>query len=412
MLTVNTFGKFQITDGEAIIDDNNLNSIMLSKLLMYILLYRDKTLSTEDIVADIWREEEVENPNGALKNLVYRLRKILNKYFGDTEFIITNRGSYKWNDEVKVVIDNELFEKLIGEAKVENVYEQAIVKYEQAVDLYNGFFMSKLLDLHWIMTLNTYYHSMYLSAVKALAELYIKTEKYEKLEVLCTQAIHFESGDEQLYCYQIEARMRSGKISLALDSYEKAREIMEKELGVRKTTVLNKVYQELLSMNKGSVTYNINEVHDDIVQENPIGVFLCGYPIFKEIYHLESRKAIRSGEPENLVLLTLESKIEDEVKELSEYRIKQAMVVLEQTLKECLRVGDVAAKYSESQFIILLPTCTYDLALLVANRIIALFYDKEEKLQNIRIRINVEGVSSADELIEKRNSTTKSKKNK
>ena len=137
--------------------------------------------------------------------------------------------------EVKVVIDNELFEKLIGEAKVENVYEQAIVKYEQAVDLYNGFFMSKLLDLHWIMTLNTYYHSMYLSAVKALAELYIKTEKYEKLEVLCTQAIHFESGDEQLYCYQIEARMRSGKISLALDSYEKAREIMEKELGVRKS---------------------------------------------------------------------------------------------------------------------------------------------------------------------------------
>ena len=45
---------------------------------------------------------------------------ILNKYFGDTEFIITNRGSYKWNDDVKVVLDNELFEKLIGEAKVEN----------------------------------------------------------------------------------------------------------------------------------------------------------------------------------------------------------------------------------------------------------------------------------------------------
>ena len=126
MLTVNTFGKFQITDGEAIIDDNNLNSIMLSKLLMYILLYRDKILSTEDIVADIWREEEVENPNGALKNLVYRLRKILNKYFGDTEFIITNRGSYKWNDEVKVVLDNELFEKMLNLEKF--IYSSRITK--------------------------------------------------------------------------------------------------------------------------------------------------------------------------------------------------------------------------------------------------------------------------------------------
>ena len=258
MLTVNTFGNFQITDGDAVINDNNLNSIMLSKLLMYILLYRDKTLSTEDIVADIWREEEVENPNGALKNLIYRLRKILNKYFGDGDFIVTNRGSYKWNDDVEVVLDNEVFEKLISEAKLDNVYGNAIKKYEQAVELYKGLFLNKLIDLHWIMTLNTYYHSMYLSAVKALAELYIKTEQYEKLELLCTQAIHLESGDEQLYCYQIEARMRSGKISLALDSYEKAREIMEKELGVRKTTVLNKVYQELLSMNKGSIQYNIN----------------------------------------------------------------------------------------------------------------------------------------------------------
>lgn len=401
MLTVNTFGNFQITDGDAVINDNNLNSIMLSKLLMYILLYRDKTLSTEDIVADIWREEEVENPNGALKNLIYRLRKILNKYFGDGDFIVTNRGSYKWNDDVEVVLDNEVFEKLISEAKLDNVYDNAIKKYEQAVELYKGLFLNKLIDLHWIMTLNTYYHSMYLSAVKALAELYIKTEQYEKLELLCTQAIHLESGDEQLYCYQIEARMRSGKISLALDSYEKAREIMEKELGVRKTTVLNKVYQELLSMNKGSIQYNINEIHDDIVEENPSGVFMCGYPIFKEIYHLESRKVIRSGEPENLVLLTLENKNDDEPVELSEYRIKYAMIAIEKTLKDCLRVGDVAAKYSESQFIILLPTCTRDLALSVANRIIDLFYKKDEKFKNIRVVIDVESVSNAREIIEK-----------
>ncbi len=399
MLTVNTLGTFQMTDGERVMDEKNLHSVMLSKLLSYILLYREKELSNEDIAKAIWQEEETENPLGALKNLMYRLRKNLNKYFGDEEFIVTVRGAYRWNSNVKVTLDIEQFETLIGAAKLENVYEEAVMKYEAAIDLYNGDFLSKLTDLHWIVSLNTYYHSTYLSAVKALAELYIKLEEYDKLETLCSHALQYENSDEQLYCYQIEARMRSGNISSALDSYEKARSIMEKEFGVRRTTILNKVYQELLSMSKGQISYNIQEIHEDIVEENPQGVFMCGYPVFKEIYHLEARKAARTGEPENLLLLTLENR-NNEPMELSAYRIKQTMLALEEILKECLRVGDVAAKYSDSQFIILLPTCTYDLAYTVANRIVSKLYKKGEHYKTVRVMFNIEEVSSAEDLIE------------
>ena len=399
MLTVTTLGKFQVSDGETVINDNNLHSLMLLKLLMYMLLYRDKTLTTEDIAAAIWQEEETDNPAGALKNLMYRLRKNLNKHFGDTEFIITNRGSYKWNSEVEVVLDIEIFEKLVDEAKNENVYEAAIRKYEEAIAIYQGDFFTKLMELHWIMTLNTYYHSMYLSCVKALAELYTKLEKYEELETLCNQALKYENADEQLYCYQIEARMRSGKISLALDSYEKAREIMEKELGIRKTNILNKVYEELLTMSKGQPAYNISEIHDDIVEDDPQGVFFCGYPIFKEIYHLEARKSVRAETPENLLLLTLEGKSEDP-RELAEFRVRQSMPAMETTLRECLRVGDVVARYSDSQYIVLLPTCDHDLALLVANRIISAFYDKGEKYKNVKVRTNIEKVSMSGEFVD------------
>jgi len=251
MLTVNSFGKFQITDGNMVIGDNDLRSIMLSKLLMYLLLYRDKSLTTEDIATAIWQDEEIDNPAGALKNLMYRLRKSLTKYFGDQNFILTNRGSYRWNPQVLVNMDSEQFEKLINEAKQENVLEKSVIKYEQAIAIYQGDFMTKLTDLHWILTLHTYYHSLYLSCAKALAELYLKLERYEDLEHLCTDALKFESADEQLYCYQIEARMHCGKIGLAMESYDKARDIMEKELGIRKTTVLNKVYEELLANQQG-----------------------------------------------------------------------------------------------------------------------------------------------------------------
>lgn len=398
MITVNTLGKFQITDGEAFVNDDSLRSTMLIKLLIYLLLYRDKTLTTDDISNAIWQDEEIDNPAGALKNLMYRLRKELVANFGENDFVLTNRGSYRWNPDVNVVLDIELFEKLINEAKSENIYEQAILKYEQAISLYQGEFMSKIMEMHWIMTLNTYYHSLYLSSVKGLAELYIKLEKYEELEKLCNDALQYENADEQLYCYQIEARMRNGNVSLALESYEKAREIMEKELGIRKTTILNKVYEELLQMSKGQTAYNINDVKEDITEENPEGVFFCGYPVFKEIYRLEARKSARSTEQEHLVLLTIEDKGFDR-KEVTEFRVKKAMESLEKVINESLRVGDVAAKYSDSQFIILLPTCTEDLAALVANRIVAKFYSIHKKYEMIRVKMNIEEVSVNGELV-------------
>lgn len=399
MLTVNTLGKFQVTDGDSVINDDNLRSPMLSKLFMYMLLYRDKTLTTEDIATAIWQGEETDNPTGALKNLMYRLRKSLNKHFGEFEFILTNRGSYRWNPEIEVNIDIEHFEELIQTAKNENIMENSIIKYENAIAMYQGDFMSKLMDMHWILTLNTYYHSLYLSCVKALAELYVKVGRYEDLEHLCSDALKYENADEQIYCYQIEARMRCGKIGLALESYDNAKEIMEKELGIRKTTILNKVYEELLSMSKGQSSYDIHEVKEDIEEENPQGVFMCGYPIFKEIYHLEARKSGRSGEEQNLILLTVSARSTD-TPEIAEFRIKQTMKGLEETIKESLRIGDVAAKYSDTQFIILLPTCSHDLALLVANRLISNLYQKNTRFKQMKIKVNIEKVSASGTMVE------------
>lgn len=399
MLAVNTLGKFQMTDGMTVVDDEQLRSPMLSKLLMYMLLYREKTLTTDDISTAIWQDEEIDNPAGALKNLMYRLRKTLTSFFGEEDFIVTNRGSYRWNPDVKVILDIEKFEKLINEAKIENVYEDAIIKYEQAIAIYQGDFLPQILDMHWILTLNTYYHSLFLSCAKGLAELYVKTEQYEKLDKLCNNALKYENGDEQLFCYQIEARMRCGKISLALESYEKAREIMEKELGIRKTTILNKVYEELLAMSKGQSAYSMNEVREDIVEEEPEGVFFCGYPIFKEIYHLEARKSTRAKESEYLLLLTITGKKEDTA-ELAQFRTKQAMNGMEKIIKDSLRVGDVAAKYSDTQFIILLPSTTEELALLVANRLISKLYDLDSKYKNVNVRINIEQVSMNGQFVQ------------
>ncbi|MCR5678013.1 MAG: winged helix-turn-helix domain-containing protein [Agathobacter sp.] len=398
-ITISTFGGFQAVYDDIILNDKNLRSVMLSRLFMYMIIHRDKALSTDTIINSIWAtDEEVDNPVGALKNLMYRLRKSLERIFGPNDYILTNRGSYQWNPEIPIVLDCEKFEQLINVAKKESVEDKALIKYEQAVGLYQGEFLPGIKDCYWAQSLNTYYQSMYLSVVKALGDLYKKTCQYEYLDRLVTTALSFDNADEQLYCYQIEARMRLNKISLALESYENAKEIIERELGVRKTTVLNKVYEELLAVSKSSAN-DIEEVHEDIVEENPEGVFFCSYPIFREIYHLEARKNARSDEDETMMLITMEGKKTD-TKQIAEFRIKKAMATMESCIRDSLRVGDVASKYSDSQFILLLPSCNEDYAHLVGNRLISNLYAINEKHRNVVIKLDIRDVSIENELIE------------
>ena len=54
--------------------------------------------------------------------------------------------------------------------------------------------------------------------------------------------------------------------------------------------------------------------------------------------------------------------------------LKKRMEHLGVTLR-CLRAGDVASKYSGAQYVILLPTCTYETGKMVIERLLTRFFD-------------------------------------
>lgn len=403
MLFVNTLGKFQILSEREVVNDDNIRSTMMTKLLLFLIIHREQSLTIDEIATALWHEEEVENPAGALKNLMYRLRNLLKQYFGDTEFVLTSRGAYCWNPEVKVIVDIEQFDGLIEKAKLASDEISDMVNYyEGAIRIYQGDFMTKLTDMYWVTTLSTYYHSRYLSAVKDLAELYIKAEMYDELERICNEALNHDNSDEQIYYYLIYARMKKNKLKLAMESYEKACDILRREFGVARPEKLQQIYEELLKMNKAKEAENIERMQEDISEENPEGAFFCGYPIFREIYRLEARKNTRFGEDEYVLLLTMEAKeaIVGATEQIEQYRIKKAMEAFEATIKVALRIGDVAAKYSDSQFVILLPACNYECAMFVANRIISRFYSENSKYRNMKIGISAEPLAISSTIVQ------------
>ena len=82
MLTVYMLGSFLIKDQECILNNENIRSDMIIKLLSYIIINRARVLTAEELIEVLWQEDESNNPAGALKNLIYRLRMIMKDVFG------------------------------------------------------------------------------------------------------------------------------------------------------------------------------------------------------------------------------------------------------------------------------------------------------------------------------------------
>lgn len=368
-------------------DSEMIRSEMIVKLLSFLIVHRDRSLTVNELADVLWQEDETDNPAGALKNLMYRLRTTLKKYFGDGKFILTSLGAYAWNPEYPVTVDAEEFEKYCEEAqKVKNT-EKAIACYEKAIALYQGDFLAKYASVNWIVPLTTYYHSLFLSIVKKVAKLYRETKQYEKMEKICAYALRYDNIDEKLHCYLIESFIYQNKLELAKDYYERAEKLLYNTLGVRESAKLREVHKGLMQMQKMTDAVEINEVNEDMAEEEPEGAFICGYPIFREIYRLESRRIARLGISEYVLLITISMKkqaksVDNE--QYNKYHIKKAMECLGNALKESLRIGDVAARYSNTQYIVLLPTLDYEDSIMIASRIENNLY---QKVNNTKIKL-------------------------
>lgn len=393
ILAANFFGQLQVVYNGVSLTEDTIHSEMISKLFAYILINHRRVLTIRELSDVLWGESEgSDNPAGALKNLMYRLRNVLKKAYGaEEQFVVTSSGSYSWNSDIMVILDVEEFETNVKQAKICEDIEESIIGYEKAVNIYQGRFFDKHSCEHWVVPLSTYYHSLFLTAVKTLASLYEKQKRYEKMEGICTKALGYDNLDEEIHCYELYALIHQGKQSMALEHYEKTAKLFYDALGVRKLPKLEEVYQKALSMKKASESVHVDEISRDVREhESPNNAYVCGYAIFREIYRIEARRISRMGISEHILFMTLSLKQKVEMTESMErYLMNRVMDRMEQILISFLRAGDVVSRYSDSQFLVLLPVCTYESAMMIAQRLVSQF-KKDFRNQKYKVDCHVE----------------------
>lgn len=304
-LNIKMFGKFQIENENGMLNKENMRSEMLTRLLAYMVSHREKDMTAQELIDVLWPDDQSDNPSGALKNLMYRLRKLMNRTWGeDGRYIITGRGAYQLNPELVVHVDIEEFEECCRQ--VFNSEDPAVQQEngKKAVELYQGMFLSELSSEYWVISIATYYHSIYLTMVKKLAALLEKEKQFTDVEEICAKAIQIEPLDEEIHCFLLRAMIADNKQKLASNHYKETVKLLYDSLGVRPSGEMETIYEELQKIQHDHES-NIDIIQEELREEKTSGAFFCEYGVFRKIYALESRSSSRLGISVHLALVSL-----------------------------------------------------------------------------------------------------------
>jgi DNA-binding SARP family transcriptional activator len=393
LIEISMFGGFSLKIGERSLTDDTGRTKKLWTLLEYLIVSRKKDIPPEKLIEILWEDEGCDNPSNALKNLVYRLRNMLGALCcGENfELIIFKRNVYSWNNELPCKIDAEEFEELYRAAKAGNLTnEEKSTLYWRAIEIYKGDYLPKSSMEDWVIANSTYYKNIFIECVKGICALLRLANKWEEAVLVCEKAISIEPFEESIHELIINAYLVTGERRKAIAHYEYISEMFYEKLGVKLSESLRNLMRSV-SKSVSEVEKDLDVIKEDLMEaEMADSAYLCDYEIFKNIYRIEARLAERFGQSVFVALLTIDTN-----ERAKQPVVAATMLKLQTIILGSLRKSDVVSRFSNTQFILMLPTLTFENGQMVLNRIVKKF-SEGNKYREIRLSTKLNPLTPLD----------------
>lgn len=361
-LQITTLGKFQVKMGDEVLSHDSNRSSRVWELFKYMLANRHRGIVPELALEDLWPDQEYTDPRGAMRALIFRLRKLLSSS-SSKDYIQYYQGTYNWNPDNEYWLDIEEFENLAQQALVlkdtdSNEAEQMLF---DTIQLYKGEFLPESFYSQWSIPVRNHYYSLCLQVGLNLIELLNKRDDYAAIINICEKLLITHPYEEEINLRYLEALLREGRTQQAQNHYTYIDKKFYQDLGIKPSAEIQNIIQ---SCNTENIT-NLNELQNQLVENNEnTGAFSCSSGVFKEIYNLERRRGERLGIVIFLALITIDVMNSIELSSLEPY-----MTNLEKYLISCLRKGDVVARWGSNQYVLMLPSMTIEQGEKVMQRI-------------------------------------------
>lgn len=376
---IKMFGNFEICVNGNVVLAQLKQAKKTCLLLEYLILKQDRAVSHEELLDMLWSEKESTNPATALRTLLHRYRSLVESSGLPelTDSILTARGSYQWNPELDCEIDVFEFERLCQEARAIGMpNRERIERYLHVLALYTGPLLTNSADEIWVVPKSVYYHDLFLETVFTLIDLLKNEEEHDMIVQVCRKAMDVDMFDERLHLELMMALVKTGKKREALSQYYFATDLHYKQLGVQPSEEIRAVYKLIVQADQ-EMEADIEKVQGMLeAEDDGRGAFVCEYEIFKEIYQLQRRMIERYNSTMFLALLTISNTYEQRFDNLVlDSIMKQLLHVTQQNLRR----GDTVSRYSAMQYVILLPSVSYETGRMVMDRVKKSFYKEYVK---------------------------------
>ena len=372
-LQVQMLGQFTLRYGDRTISDSDDRSRRVWSLLAYMIYNHGRSFAQEELIHLYWSNgEKSADPGNALKSIFHRIRTALDKLQPGLGRLLIRRkaGRYFWNNVIPLSLDIEDFEHFHA-AEAAGDDDVRLSEYQAALALYAGDPLPRMTDEIWTIPIVAYYHSLYTRAAAGAIELLEKQERTAEAVALCHQAIHIEPYQEDLYEHLMRGLLRTGDMKGAMSVYEEMSELLFAHFGVMPSETLRTLYRQA-TRTVNDRTLTMDEVCSQLAEPAPhSGAMVCEYDFFKILYRAEARSIARNGHSANICLLSVSGK---DGEMLARRSLDPAMNNLQVLVQNNLRRGDVIARCSISQYIILLPQANYENSRMVADRLVSAFY--------------------------------------
>ena len=362
---ITMFGEF--TNGKEIITDQANRSKKVWTLLEYLIVHRDRAVMQKELVDLLWPGNNTKDPINTLKVLMHRVRTLLDELGKDSgkKMIYYKGGAYGWNDELKCIVDTEQFEAACKAA--ENAAKEKKLDFLlQAIHLYAGDFLQKNGSEAWIMPLSRRYRTKFLQVASQASAILLEQGRYDELLDICRKAIQLYPYEEEFYLYLLKGLIKTQQADQAQEEYHRVSELFFREFGITPSEELTALYKEVVETSHVP-EMNLEIIKEKLAEEPTKGSFYCEFEFFKTIYRLEARSAARTGQSVYIGLMTVMNAAGDDLP--NQKTMNRVMDALHETIRRSLRKGDIFTRYSLNQYLIMLPTTTYETSNIVMDRI-------------------------------------------
>ena len=360
---VQMLGGFSLTVGDKILDLGNNSKANFLKLTEIVMLRGFGGVSKRDLIDGIFGHKALLDENNSLNNLLHQARTQLKKAGMPGKKIIDGkRGVYapEIHADYEYVLDVQEFEDICIKAKNEKKEEKKLSLYRKAFAIYKGELLPEFATDYWVILESVRLKRLYDDVIDFLGKHYKNKEEYEALFELYDKAnkIYPDNGWQ---IEMIDALILRKDYKTAYELYTKCAHYYQDELEVPIPEALRSCYDRL-SDNVRVVTDDIRQIQANIVRKDEklksemgakkLGAYLCPFTSFIDVYHVLRRNLERRGSSIFMMLCTL---VDYEGKPIhNQDKLNARAEILEQSLSEGLRKGDVYTKYSPSQYLILL----------------------------------------------------------